>query len=265
MQGTVHVSSLWLGEEKKSPLRIWTTNWSYTHTTSMAQENLKQRISFQVVSNWECPQVVVPSTQKSTNPLWKDWTLIQADKHSNMPPTTQCTPISGKLKCWGMRGKKCVHLEFLKHSTCFLKKNKTMLFLDLGHSSSIYKYISTMCIIEVSKQLKAWPLLPSGLLTISLETELHVSIWFTFGLLWLQCCHKMVRGVNAHAPHLGSAFYHGLALKWCLYKIRSKPVFIPPISAKLIKQDTLWLLRLAFTWKNSIRCSMWDMRFWSFS
>lgn len=35
-------------------------------------------------------------------------------------------------------GGKCVHLEFLKCSIYFLKKNKMMLYMDLGHSSGVY-------------------------------------------------------------------------------------------------------------------------------
>ena len=72
-------------------------------------------------------------------------------------------------------GGKCVHLELRKRSSCFLKKNKMILYMDLGHSTSIYSYVSTICITEVSKQFE-------GTTHACKQLTIRVSIWFTFGL-----------------------------------------------------------------------------------
>lgn len=63
-----------------------------------------------------------------------------------------------------------------KCSACFLKKNGVTLYMNLGHSTSFYSYVSTMCIIEVQSNLKARLLSANGLLTVSLGTQIHVPI-----------------------------------------------------------------------------------------
>lgn len=63
----VHVSSLWLGEDKKkkSLLRIWTISWYYTHTTSVAQEKSSREFKFKCFQIYGIPRW--PS-QVNTNP-----------------------------------------------------------------------------------------------------------------------------------------------------------------------------------------------------
>ena len=108
------------------------------------------------------------------------------------------------------------------------------LCMDLGHSTSIYSYVPTMCIIDVSKQFEGTTL-ACKCLTNSLSGNTDsCSYLIYFGTVlraWLECCHKMIRGVNTQPPptptahNLGWLFY-GLTLKGWLSSVRIFAIYL---------------------------------------
>lgn len=94
-----------------------------------------------------------------------------------------------------------------------------ILYMDLGHSTSIYSYVSTICITEVSKQFEGtthackWL---TNCLSGNKDSCFYLIYFWIVLPKWLECCPKMVRGVNAQVPPFLGLFIYGLALKGCL-------------------------------------------------